>query len=103
MVQNLELTPLDSVILAFCQLIQPVTCAAAFEAFQRQQIADGIDAKFFNKRFSFLDDAGYIWRCNDRKEYILTPRGYEISMHSIEPKTRDKLRLIFLNNNLTGK
>jgi hypothetical protein len=92
----MKLMPIDSMIVAFGQILQPATAKSIYAFAQGTQLTETLNEKEFEKRFNALNRMGFFWRTS-KKEYVVTPKGYDIACDSIDYKKRDKFRLLVLN------
>jgi hypothetical protein len=94
--QDFQVSPIDCVILAFAQLMQPVSREELFRGAQGNINMQGIDLKTFVTHFNRLERAGFMWRTEDDK-YVTTPAAYPPVELVLDRKERDKLRMLHLN------
>lgn len=91
-----ELTPADAMLLAYAQIAQPTSAAETFSLAEQSVIVDVFDAQSFRRRFIHLSELAYLWRTADNR-FVVTPKGERALLAAIPRKTRDKLRLLYLN------
>jgi len=88
--------PIDSAILGLVQLIQPAHPERVY-----LESRDTVIAQFLNKRHLLrslerLEQTGFLLRSNDGL-LVVAPKSYALLSRSLDPKERDKARILFLN------
>ena len=97
LIRNLHaLSPIDHVLLAIAQIIQPADKTAIFESLKGNVAGESLDEETFKKHFKFLEKSKLFWRTSDNK-YIVTEEGDLYARASLKRNARDKLRLLYLN------
>jgi len=93
---QVELAAIDSMILAFGQLLQPVRPMEIFNFAKGTLLKEVLTKSDFGKHFKKLEREGFFWRTSDNR-YVVTPRGDILAKRSLDYKVRDKLRFLILN------
>jgi hypothetical protein len=91
-----NLAPIDLPLLGLIQLIQPAHPERVY-----LESRDTIVAKYLNRaalvrRIQRLEETGYLLR-SDTGLLLVAPKSYALLGRSLDPKERDKARLISLN------
>ena len=87
---------IETMILAFGQLIQPADADQIYDFSKGTLVAKSFTREEFHKRFRWLERQGFFWRTFEHK-YVVTPKGESLASKSLNPKARDKIRLLILN------
>jgi hypothetical protein len=96
-VDELEsIAPIDAVILAIAQIVQPAFKDDIYEAVKGSHAGSELDEVSFRDHFRVLERAKLFWRTDDKK-YVVTTTGDALARRSMNSKTRDKIRLLLLN------
>lgn len=94
--RSYSIAPVDAIILAIAQIIQPADKDEIYEAVKDSPASADLDKGSFRSHFHVLENAGYCWRTADDK-FVVTPQGDALARRSMNSKTRDKIRLLILN------
>jgi hypothetical protein len=92
----LQVSPMDSMLLAFGQILQPTTVEEIYSYAEGTSLTKTLTLAECARSFRRLEHQRFFWRTADSK-YVVTPLGEQLAQRSIDPKTRDKLRLFTLN------
>lgn len=93
---GITITPVDAIILAIAQIVQPAGRDVIYKAVKESQAGADLDEDSFRDHFRVLERASFLWRTEDKK-YVVTLMGDALARRSMNTKTRDKIRLLFLN------
>jgi len=83
-------------ILSFGQLLQPATAREIYAFATGTIVGKSLNEDQFRKRFKKLEREGFFWRTANNK-FVITPNGERLARGNLDPKKRDKLRLLILN------
>ncbi len=96
MEQHRPLINVDAAILSVAQLIQPCSEDGLVTQVRAMLKELGLQKQQILTRIKALLSGGYLWARSDAL-LLLTPKGYHIAKASLNPKERDKFRLLLLN------
>jgi len=90
-----NLAPLDSALLGLVQLIQPASRNAVLKQTRGTFLKALTDAEL-NHHLDRLEAENFLFRTANG-DLVVAPKSYDLIRRSLQPKQRDKARLLFLN------
>jgi hypothetical protein len=90
------LAPVDAVILAMAQIVQPATRQEICQTVRGSRTTKDLDEATFRRRFRLLEGGGFLWK-TEADRFVVTPEGDALARRSMNGKTRDRIRLLLLN------
>lgn len=94
---QLRIAPVDSILLVVVQMLQPTTIAEVEAEAKKLDAFNTLRSRDLTDHFERLVEQAYLVRVKPDR-FVVSPKSYFLIDRSLDPHTRDKARLLHLNN-----